>query len=206
MSKEHAMENPKSTIHRTSIDVMDAIYNRHAVRNFLPKKVDSEIINQLLDTATYAPSALHEESRAFVVIQNRSVLDRISATAKLLMKSETKDQHDLQREHILEIAEHKEFNIFYNAPALIVICSTFKGPFVSADCWLAAENLMLSALSYDLASCVIGFAVPALNSPEWKSELEIPEQMTAVAPIILGWPAGATLATKHHSPVILKWL
>lgn len=200
------MENPKPTNHKTAIDVLDAIYHRRAVRNYLPKKVDTEIIHQLLDAATHAPSALHEESRAFVIIQNRRVLDRLSESAKLFMKHEAKDKHDLQREHVLEIAQHKEFNIFYNAPALIVICSTFKGPFVSADCWLAAENLMLSALAYELASCVIGFAVPALNLPEWKTELGIPKKMTAVAPIILGWPVGGTLPTIHHSPVILKWL
>ena len=65
---------------------------------------------------------------------------------------------------------------------------------------------MLSALSYRLASCVIGFAVPALNLPEWKSELHIPKEMTAVAPIILGWPAENTLATIHQPPEILKWI
>ncbi|WP_205635035.1 nitroreductase family protein, partial [Legionella parisiensis] len=76
------MENVES-INRYKIDVIDAIYNRRAVRNYLPQKVDSEIIHQLLDAATHAPSALHEESRGFVVIQNKSLLDRISESAKL---------------------------------------------------------------------------------------------------------------------------
>lgn len=42
-----------------------------------------------------------------------------------------------------------------------------------ADCWLAAENLMLSACALGLGTCCIGSAIPALNSPEAKSELGI---------------------------------
>ncbi|MFT4060068.1 MAG: nitroreductase family protein [Legionella sp.] len=192
-------------INRYKIDVMDAIYNRRAVRNYLSKKVDSAIIRQLLDIAVHAPTALHEESRAFVVIQNKSLLDRISESAKQLTINDQKKSKDLQEEHVLQIVQQKEFNVFYNARTLIIIYSTFKGKFVSADCWLAAENLMLSALTYGLSSCVIGFAVPALNLPEWKEELEIPKKMTAVAPIIIGWPSSKTLPTEHKPPVILTW-
>ncbi|HHF7365555.1 TPA: nitroreductase family protein [Legionella bozemanae] len=198
------MENPE-LIPRYKMDVMDALYNRRAVRNYLPKKVDSEIIHHLLDAAIHAPSALHEESRGFVVIQNKSLLDRISESAKLLTMNEKKQNIDLQEEHVLQVVQQKEFNVFYNARTLIVIYSTFKGKFVSADCWLAAENLMLAALTYGLASCVIGFAVDALNLPEWKEELGIPKKMTAVAPIILGWPSGHTLPSAHKPPLILKW-
>lgn len=198
------MESPE-LINRYKIDVMDAIYNRRAVRNYLPKKVDSAIIHQLLEAAVHAPAALHEESRAFVVIQNKSLLDRISESAKQLTINVQKKSEDLQEEHVLQIVQQKEYNVFYNARTLIVLYSTFKGKFVSADCWLAAENLMLSALTYGLSSCVIGFAVPALNLPEWKKELEIPKKMTAVAPIILGWPSSQTLPTEHKPPVILNW-
>lgn len=190
---------------RISMDVIDAIYNRHAVRDYLAKKVDESVINKLLDAAIHAPTALHEEPRAFAVIQNKKILDRLSDSAKGLLLIESMESESQQRKHILQVANQKEFNVFYNASTLIVIYSSFKGPFVTADCWLAAENLMLSALAYGLASCVIGFAVSALNLPEWKAELKIPEDMTAIAPIILGWPAGNTLPSAHNPPTILTW-
>lgn len=190
---------------RIAIDVMDAIYNRHAVRDYMAKKVEPTIINKLLDAAIHAPTALHEEARRFVVIQDKKLLDRLSDSAKALALIEAKNSSSPQRGHILDVVNQKEFNVFYNASTLIVIYSAFQGPFVVADCWLAADNLMLSALAYGLASCVIGFAVSALNSPEWKAELGIPQEMTAVAPIILGWPAGSTLASSHEPPTILTW-
>ncbi len=198
------MENPES-IHRQPMDVTEAIYNRRAVRDYLPKKVDSTIIHQLLDAAIQAPSALHEESRAFVVIQNKRILDRLSESAKLITTQNTKNDKDLQLAHVLETVQQKEFNVFYNAQTLIVVYSRFKGPHVNADCWLAAENIMLSALTYGLASCVIGFSIPALNLPEWKEEFGIPKQMTAVAPMIIGWPASKALAPPRQPPIILEW-
>lgn len=190
---------------KTPIDVMEAIYNRHATRNFLPDPVDPDIIKQLLDAAIHAPSALHEESRGFVIIQNKNLLNRISESAKLLLNTASNTKKYNQSPHVFEVTKQKEFNVFYNAHTLIVIYSTFKGPFVSADCWLAAQNLMLAALPFGLQSCVIGFAVAALNLPEWKKELGIPAKMTAVAPVIIGWPNEKTLPTTHQEPLILKW-
>lgn len=73
---------------------------------------------------------------------------------------------------------------------LIVVCAKPMGPFVSADCWQAAENLMLAASALGLGTCCIGSAIPALNSPEAKSELGIPADVEAVAPIIVGVPSG----------------
>ncbi|HHF7345190.1 TPA: nitroreductase family protein [Legionella feeleii] len=199
------MASSESIKDKISIDIMDAIYKRHAVRNYLPKKVDSSIIHKLLDAAVHAPTALHEEPRAFAVIQNKDILDRLSASAKALLATEAKNSKSPQTKHILDVATQKEFSIFYNASTLIVIYGTFEGPFIAADCWLAAENLMLSALAFGLASCVIGFAVSALNLPEWKAELGIPEGMTAIAPMIIGWPAENTLPSSHKPTTILTW-
>ncbi|MGZ4966697.1 MAG: nitroreductase family protein, partial [Chthoniobacterales bacterium] len=98
-----------------------------------------------------------------------------------------------------------EFNIFYNASSLIVICANLASPFAVADCWLAAENLMLSACALGLGTCVIGFAVDALNTPELKRLLGIPAEITAVAPIIVGAPAGATAVSPRKPAQVLAW-
>jgi nitroreductase len=98
------------------------------------------------------------------------------------------------------------FPLFYNAGTLIVIYSKEQGPFVVADCWLAAENLLLSACAQGLGTCVIGFAVSALNTPEWRAELKIPTEMTAIAPMIVGVPAGETPPVPRNAPEILSWI
>ena len=98
-----------------------------------------------------------------------------------------------------------EFNAFYNATTLIIIYGKPLGVFVEADCWPAAQNLMLTAFSNGLGTCVIGLAVTALNTPKWKKELGIAADMTAFAPIIVGVPASENPPTARRPPEILIW-
>lgn len=188
-----------------TISLMDALYNRRSVRDYLPHKVSKDLINKLLDAAVQAPSALKEEPCAFAIIQDQDILDRLSESAKNLLHNEALTTQSAQRKHILNTIEQPEFDIFYNASTLIVICSKFQDSFVAADCWLAAENLMLSAYAHGLGSRVIGFSVAALNLPEWKAEIGIPEKMTAVAPIILGIPNSPPPPTDRKPPEIIAW-
>jgi len=98
------------------------------------------------------------------------------------------------------------FNIFYDAGTLIVICRAADTPFAEADCWLAAQNLMLAATAKGLATCPIGFAVKALNEPDVKRELGIPDEGAAVAPIIVGTPRAQPAAVSRKAPQVLRWL
>lgn len=190
---------------KTSKNVMDVIYNRRAVRDYLATKIDQDLIDTLLNAAIQAPTAMHEEPWSFVIIQNKDLLNRLSENAKKMILAVAKHSEPQKAKHIVDLIKPAEFNIFYNAGTLIIIYSKFDGSFVSADCWLAAENLMLAAYANGLGTCVIGFAVSTLNTPEWKRELGVSEEMTAIAPIIIGWPAGKTLPSPRKPPEILTW-
>ncbi|GBL46905.1 nitroreductase [Sulfuriferula multivorans] len=107
--------------------------------------------------------------------------------------------------HAIDTFANPDFNIFHDAGTLIVICAKPSSPFVEADCWLAAENLMLAACAIGLGSCVIGSSVAALNLPEVKAELGIPAEFNAVAPLIVGVLSGETAATSRKEPLILSW-
>ena len=65
---------------------------------------------------------------------------------------------------------------------------------------------MLVACASGLGTCVIGLAVTALNTPKWKKELGITAEMTAIAPIIVGVPAGETPAVARRLPEVLYWM
>jgi len=203
---EKAMNNPqKAAKPEVPMSVRDAIYHRRAVRDYTPRTIDPAVIRTLLDAAVHAPTAMHEEPWSFAVIQDKSVLNRLSDSAKERVRSEVQGSDSHHAKHSLELVNAPDFHVFYNAGTLIVIYSKFPGPFVVADCWLAAENLMLAACAKGLGTCVIGFAVSALNSAEWKAELKIPAEMTVIAPIIVGVPAGATPPVPRKQPEILTW-
>ena len=107
-------------------------------------------------------------------------------------------------QHMLKTFDNPDFNIFYNAETLIVIYGRTDAQFYEADCWLAAENMMLAACAMGLGSCVIGSALLALNLSDIKTQLRISDNYTAVAPIIIGYPNQENAVTSRNSPVILN--
>lgn len=186
--------------------VMDVIYMRHAVRAYVEEPVDRETITTLLMAAVHAPTAMHEEPWVFTIIQDKDVLKNLSDDAKKLLAAGMEDIPPEHRKNAEKMVKDPDFNIFYNAGTLMVIWAKPMGPFVTADCWLAAENLMLAACEMGLGTCVIGFAVSALNTPQWESRLGLHGKMTAVAPIIIGYPDGEPKPVARKKPEIAAWL
>ncbi len=186
------------------MSALDVINTRCSVRRYTPAKLDRATVQALLDAAVRAPTAIHAEPWAFAVVRDMKLLRQISDVAKdIVVKKGLQEPNDTSR--LLEMVRQPEFNIFYDASSLIVICGNLASPFAVADCWLAAENLMLAACALGLGTCVIGFAVDALNTPELKTRLGIPAEMTAVAPIIVGVPADATAASPRKPAQVLAW-
>jgi nitroreductase len=201
--------NPGTT---TPLSALDVIFMRRSVRDYAPQQLDKATIKSLLDAAVQAPTAMHEEPWSFVVIQDRALLRRYSDIAKGNWAAEAAHYRQLHPPADAEAAQafvqrfaSPDFCIFYNAPALIAICAKRSGPFATADCWLAAENLMLAACALGLGTCCIGSAAPALNSPAVKAELGIPNDVDVVAPIIVGVPAAEATESARRTPDILMW-
>jgi nitroreductase len=67
------------------LDTMTAIYQRRAVRSYTAEKIEKAIIEQLLNAAVHAPTAVHREPWAFVVVQNKDRLRQYSDRAKALL-------------------------------------------------------------------------------------------------------------------------
>lgn len=193
------------TKHKVNMSIMEAIYKRCSVRSYSPERLDETTIRTLLTAAVRAPTAVHLEPWAFAIPQDTSVLKRLSDRAKPLFLEEVQRAHLDRGGHMLDIFASPDFNMFYNAGTLIIICGKPMGPFVVADCWLAAENLILAACSMGLGTCVIGSAVPALNTPDIKAEFGIPDELTAIAPIIVGVPSGETPPTARKEPEVVFW-
>jgi nitroreductase len=185
--------------------VFEAILARRSVRAYTSDVPGASAVNTLLEAAVRAPTAMHEESWGFAVIQNREILKRISERAKPIFVKEVRHRYSQGVTHSFEHLDQPDFDIFHGANTLVVICTRTAGPFAIADCWLAAENLMLAASDMGLGCCVIGSSISVLNIHKVKTELGIPDEYTAVAPIIVGVPKSETPATPRKPPLILAW-
>jgi nitroreductase len=188
---------------------LDVIYSRRSIRSFAPTKLDRTTVTGLLDAAVQAPTAMIEEPWLFVVVQDAALLRRLSDRVKADWDAHAHEpigraldnvEHELRKRLAVP-----DFSIFYDATTLVVICTRHSGQFAAADCWLAAENLMLAACALGLGTCCIGTALSTLNTPEWKAELGMLADVTAIAPIIIGVPSGIAVPVPRRDPVILSW-
>jgi nitroreductase len=186
-------------------DAFETILARRSVRSYAPEELDRKTVKTLLEAAVRAPTAMHEEPWAFVVVQDHALLQRLSDQAKPLFVEEVRHRTSHGARHSFDHFTWPDFNIFHGADTLIVICAKPTSQFVTADCWLAAENLMLAASAMGLGSCVIGSAVATLNIHKVKAELGIPDEYNAIAPIVVGVPNGETQAALRKEPLILSW-
>jgi nitroreductase len=196
----------------TPLSALDVIYSRRSVRAYTPDTVPESTVRGLIDAAVQAPTALGAQSWSFVVVQKPHRLARLSSLTKtefmqqmakdpglyLAVKSNTGDD-------LVTRFSDPGFDVFYGATTLIVICTRGARSFGTADCWLAAENLMLAASALGLGTCCIGAAAGALNSAEMRLELAIPPNVTAVAPIIVGVPSQPGAPIDRREPDIIAW-
>ena len=138
-----------------------------------------EAIERLLDAAIWAPSAMNLQPWSFVVIQDPDLLERYEVEASQLFLEdppvgELAELPTDQLELLRGLAAAPGFGIFHEAPALIVIYANREADI--ADCFLAAENLLLAATTLGLGSCPIGMARPYFDQAAVKRDLGVPTE------------------------------
>ncbi len=182
------------------MELLDAIHSRRAVRDFADEAVSEDQLRALIDAAIQAPSAVNRQPWLFTVVRDRALMARISGAAKahLLRTSPAA----LLSHHFDQLLHDDNFDIFYHAPALVVISSVEQGPWAVADCALAAQNLMLAARDAGLGSCWIGFAQGWLNTPQARDLLNLSGRNLCVAPIVIGHPKAVLPPVPRKSPAI----
>ena len=172
------------------MELMDAIYNRRSVRAYTDKPVERGTVETLIGAAIQAPSAMNQQPWAFAVIQGAKVLGEYSDRVKAHLLKTMKPQSPLYTHR--DALASREFNVFYHAGTLIIICAKPNGLNVEEDCCLAAQNLMLAAYGLGLGTCPIGFARPWLNLARVKRDIGIPGGYGVVFPVVTASKQGLT--------------
>lgn len=185
------------------MELMEAICKRRSVRFYTEERVDKDTIDKLIKAAIQAPSAMNCQPWAFGVLQDKELMQKISDDSKAYLLASLPTKPFL--EGYRQLFSNPEFNIFYNAPALLTVFAKPEGPNAPCDCALAAQNIMLAAHALGLGSCWIGFAQMFFNTPELKEKLGIPKEYIAVAPIIIGHPAKTSPDVTKKEPEIVFW-
>jgi len=188
-------------------DVLKNIYSRRSVRDYLPDDVPDDVIRELILAGTYAPSAANKQPWRFVVIKNRELIKKLSGKAKELWMEQAAKSDRPELKSLVNMVSRQNFDIFYNAPLLIMIFSDSDAFSPQVDCVMAGENMMLAARSLGIGSCWIGLAAPLGQDPAIMADLGATDRCKLEGCLIFGYPVKLDQkAPKRDEDVVLKWI
>ena len=190
------------------------IFSRKSIRIFQDKQVPDDLINRLIEVATYAGTSSNGQSEEFIVIRDWDLLRKLEKRcidilwnaglkylgsgglmSKILLKKygpemlrQYKSYHGVIR-HYKE-KEEKGGWVFRNAPTVIVMHGLAANFLGHANCAIAIRNIELFALTLGLGSCWSGLLVVAANKKKKAIHkiLGLPMDREIYGALLLGYP------------------
>ena len=190
--------------------------SRRSCRNFTGEPVPRPVLEDLVKIGTTAPSGTNSQGWTFTTLPSRAAVmklgnavgaffKRINRMAenpllrqglRLIGRPELagyyRDYHQSVAEGLADWEERGRDRLLHGAPAVIIVGSIPGGSCPAEDALLATQNILLAAHAMGLGTCLIGFAVSAMQKDgRIKDLLKIPREENVHAVIALGHPAVA---------------
>jgi nitroreductase len=186
-----------------SMPFSELLLKRRSIRKYLDKPVDLDLLQEIIHESTLAPSAGNEQPWKFIIVQNTKVLRKISEDCKETLLARIAANPNDYAQKYARMLQNETFNIFYNAPCLVLILGESQVKNLLFDCTLAASYFMMAAAAKGLGTCWINFA-RELTNPALLEMIGVPVNHAIVAPIIIGYPAIVPVPPKQKTATILK--
>lgn len=153
------------------MEIFEAIENRRSVRQYTSVPVSEEAIRKVLEAAMMAPSAGNGQPWQFVVVTDRSLLDKIA-----------------------EI--HPHAGMSRDAAGGILVCGDLRserypGNWV-ADCSAATQNMLLALHGLGLGGVWTGIWPGEALMQDFRELLGLPDEVMPLAFVPYGWPASVS--------------
>jgi nitroreductase family protein len=125
------------------MELMQAIVTRRATREYHDTPVAQARIEQCINAANLAPSAMNRQPWAFAVIANPDRIEDYACRAKLWLLQDVDEKPELSS--LKPLLESPGYSLLHRAPALVLILATSNDQQAAEDCCLAGQNFMLAA-------------------------------------------------------------
>ena len=148
------------------MDATTCLLTRRSIRNFVSKKVDDCIIDELLHAGMCAPSTGNQQPWQFLVVDSRDILNRLP---EFLPNGAMLSQ----------------------AQKAIVVCGdisreTYKGYWM-VDCSAATQNMLLAAHAQGLGACWLGVYPRKERIAHLQELFQMPQEIIPFSVIALGY-------------------
>lgn len=181
----------------------ELLKNRRAIRDFQEKEVSMDIVKEILQESSLAPSASNGQPCQFIVVNNREMMKKLSDESKKNILQDFAEKKGSLNPNYVDMLKNEGFNVYYNAPCLIYLVGPKSVRSLDVDCALAASYIMFSAAQRGLGTCWIHLG-SYIRDQKLKAELGMPDDCRIVAPLLIGYPKEIPAASERHAPQILK--
>jgi len=194
--------------------------SRKSIRLYKETYIHDEVIRDLVEFASTAPSGSNLQEWEFIAINGKEkVFDLAEAIKKYFIRLNKiasnpfirygsiffigKKLLNYFREHYVSVAKAIELSndgvdqLFHGAPSVIVVHGSADGSTPMEDACYASYNICMLAKYMGYGTCLIGYAVASINnSRKLREYLNIPEGNRVYSVITLGEP---DIEYYHHS-------
>ncbi len=201
---------PKNDLNYT--DYINFISNRRSVRNFTDKRISNKLINQIIDSISYAPFGASPEKMCITVVNNRKkielalpyiskFLDDIVKWVEnpiisfIIKRKEGIETYNTLKNHLYPISKKGNYKlaegdrVTRGAPSLIIFHAKKGAEAHSDNSLIYATYVMMAAHSLGLGSMMNGIVPSAINRVnEVRNIFQIPNGNDAVISVNIGYP------------------
>ena len=160
---------------KNAIEVMQT---RRSIRTYTPQPVDRRIIEEIVDCARLAPTAMNDQPWEFVVLTGKQALASIPP-----------------------LLGHAEF---IASAAFCVLVLARPSTCAVEDCCAATQNLLLAAEAHGLGACWVAGA-PQPYAPAVAKAFGAPPTHTLISIVSVGYPAESPSIEKRPLAELLHW-
>ena len=160
------------------MNVIEAMHSRRSIRSYTPQPVDRATIEEIVDCARLAPTAMNDQPWEFVVVTDKTLLTRIPP-----------------------LLGHAEF---IASAAFCVLVLARPSTCAVEDCCAATENLLLAAVAHGLGACWVAGA-PQPYAPVVARAFGAPGSLTLISIVSVGHAAESPSVEKRPLADLLHW-
>jgi nitroreductase len=180
----------------------EVVRRQRACRSFSSEPVEDDLIGEILESATHAPSAENRQPWVFVVVRRDDLRQELGRIYERAWDSGARD-HSVKRldAGLLAEVDQGARGGVVSAPVLIVVCGDTElshAQALTSSIFPAVQNLLLAANAHGLGSALTTLAV--VDKAGVSSLLGLPEHVVPMAVVPIGWPS-RTLGAPRRLPV-----